>query len=314
MRTARERSRVGSPSGRGRMTIALVAAFACSGLAAPRSAAAQEAPSLDRVEAAADSGRVDSARAMLERWYAGRSEGAPPRARSRARFLRARLTADADSAASDYLRVAMGGDARYGDRAWLRLAQLRLAAEEPERALRVLERLRTDYPGTDLAAESWLWTGHAREAAGRPAEACAAWRRSLEAAGSPDRTVRRRARSALGSCTEAERAAAPPPDAAGAGGARADSARGGRAAPADSARSAWAVQLGAFRDRTGAQKLRRAAGEEVPEVDLVIVSPGPEDDLYRVQTRPPSERAAARRLAERFESRQLPAIVVRIRP
>ena len=281
-------------------------------VAAPRPAAAQGASALDAVEAAADSGRADSARAVLDRWFASRSESASPRQRTRARFLRARLTRDADSAASRYLRVAMQGVPGYGDRAWLRLAQLRLAAGEPARAMQVLERLRSDYPATGLTARSWLWTGHARRAAGQGAEACAAWRRALETAASGEDAVRRRARSAAEGCGAASADDAGPAD--DAADAPADSAAPGPADDTGARRSGWVVQLGAFRDRSGAEKLVSTVGERVPDVELVIVPPGPDRELHRVQTRPPGDRASARRLADELESRQLSAIVVRTGP
>lgn len=268
-------------------------------LAAPSTGAAQDAPDLDRVEAAADSGRADSARAMLDRWFEARGGEAGREAEGRARFLRARLTSDADSAADLYLRVAMDDAAGVGDRAWLRLAQLRVAGGEPERAIRVLDRLRSDYPATDLTAESWLWTGHARRAAGRADGACAAWRRAAEAAGSPDGELGRRARDALSACGADGSAAAAGPE---------------TAAPGDSASSGWAVQVGAFRDRAGAESLRRAVGERVPDADLVIVPPGPGEELFRVRTRSLGDRADARRLADELESRRLSAIVVRTDP
>lgn len=259
-------------------------------LAAPRTAAAQEAPPLDRIESAADSGRVDSARAMLERWTEARAGDAGSEARLRARYLRARLTSDADSAADLYLKAAVAGGAGVGDRAWLRLAQLRLAAGEPERALRVLDRLRSDYPATALTAESWLWTGHAHRAAGREEAACGAWRRAEETARSREEDLRRRAREALSAC-EAPTGVA-----------------------ADTVDAGWAVQLGAFRERAGAESLRRVAGKRISGVEFLVVSPGPDEELFRVRTRPLGDRAAARRLAERIESRQLSAIVVRTGP
>lgn len=276
-------------------------------LLAPPGAAAQEPPGLDAIEAAADSGLADSARAMLDRWSAERSEGAAPEERARARYLRARLTPDADSAASRYLDVALAGRPGYGDRAWLRLAQLRLAAGEPARALEVLDRLRTDFPASELATESWLWTGHARRASGREAEACEAWRRALESSSAGEDPVRRRARAALEGCGGSGAGREPE---AGAGGDPAAEGPSGAAA----ADTVWVVQLGAFRDRAAAEKLRDAAGERAPDVELAIVPPGPDDDLYRVQTRPPGDRASARSLHDELESRQLAAIVVRTDP
>lgn len=280
-------------------------------LPAAEDAVAQQPPALDAVEAAADSGRTDSARAMLDRWMETRGEDASPEQRTRAGFLRARLTENADSAASRYLRVAVDGGPGYGDRAWLRLAQLRMAAGEPGRALEVLARLRSDYPGTGLTARSWLWTGHARRAAGQGEEACAAWRRALESSRADEEAVRSRSRAALDGCGSA---AADEEVAAGeAGEARPDSVQQLRA---DSAapRSGWVVQLGAFRHRSGAEKLRRTVGERVPDAELVIVPPGNDEKLHRVQTFPPGDRASARSLADELESRQISAIVVRTRP
>lgn len=292
----------------------LLAGAAC--LLAPVGAVAQDPPALEAIEAAADSGYTDSARAMLDRWQEVRGRDPSPEERTRASFLRARLTRDADSAASRYLRVAVDGGPGYGDRAWLRLAQLRLAAGEPGRALQVLDRLRTDYPTTALTAESWLWTGHARRASGQGEEACDAWRRAVATAGPDGAPVRRRARAALDGCgsaaatDESDRA----DEADEAGDAGADPAPEG--APADSAarRSGWVVQLGAFRHRSGAEKLRSTVGERVSDVELVIVPPGPDEKLHRVQTFPPGDRASARSLADQLESRQISAIVVRTRP
>jgi len=304
------------PAPRSVRAAAAVLLAAAAVLLVPAGALAQDPPALDAIEAAADSGYTDSARAMLDRWREAREGDASPEQRTRASFLRARLTRDADSAASRYLRVAVDGGPGYGDRAWLRLAQLRLAAGEPGRALQVLDRLRSDYPTTGLTAESWLWTGHARRASGQGEEACAAWRRAVETAGPDGAPVRRRARAALDGCGSA--AAAEDSDRAEgadeAGDAEADPAPEG--APADTAarRSGWVVQLGAFRHRSGAEKLRRTVGERVPDVELVIVPPGADEKLHRVQTFPPGDRASARSLAEDLESRQISAIVVRTRP
>lgn len=325
-----ERRRDGGPRDAGRSRRATLAtgaaaalAAAALALAAPRGAEGQEAPALDRVEAAADSGRADRARSLLERWFESRAGEASPEARTRAEFLRARLTSDADSAARIYLRAAVDGGAGYGDRAWLRLAQLRLAAGEHRKALQALDRLRSDYPATDLTAESWLWTGRARRAAGEDAWACSAWERALEAAGSADGRIRRRVREALGGCGGAaadaagaasgERPADPSPAPDSVAPAPADSAG---PTPPDTAapRSGWVVQLGAFRDRSGAEKLRRAVGEAIPDADPVVVSAGPDGELYRVQTRPPTDRAAARELARELEARQFSVILVRIGP
>ncbi|MDX1396121.1 MAG: hypothetical protein R3195_17200, partial [Gemmatimonadota bacterium] len=104
---------------------------------------------LDRIEEAIEAGRLDGVRAELDGWLDG-AEDASPEDRGRARYLRARLYLDADSARSEYLDVALDGRSSYGARAWLRLAQLDLSRGQTERAIESLERLRADYSRSDV--------------------------------------------------------------------------------------------------------------------------------------------------------------------
>jgi hypothetical protein len=109
---------------------------------------AQASPALDAVERAADAGELAAARRLLTDWF-GSEEAADRSANAgRARFLRARLTEDLDSARVDYLWVAVRGDDRYGASARLRLAQLYLAEGRLDRAADDLDRLRADFPGS----------------------------------------------------------------------------------------------------------------------------------------------------------------------
>ncbi len=133
---------------------------------------------LDRIEAAVDSGRVAGAREALDRWIA-ESSGASPEAAGRARFLRARLEPDPEKARSEYMQIALDGRSSYGARAWLRLAQMDIALDEPERALAGLQRLRADYPGSPVDAESWFWTARAQEQRGDLDAACDAFTRAV---------------------------------------------------------------------------------------------------------------------------------------
>jgi hypothetical protein len=227
------------------------------------------------VEAALDSGRVERARELLAGWEEGDAGPAADEAR-RALFLRARLTADADSAEVLYLDVALEGDARYGDRAWLRLAQLHLARGEPGRARSELERLRTDYPSSDLSGASWYWTGLAAAGAGDGGAACRAWRR---AASEAEGTAAELASRALDGC------------------------RNGTLA-------GFAVQLGAFEERARARELEERAREAGFEVH--VVDPSSPDGLVRVRTRAVGDRTEAAELVRRLESEGFPAMVVEL--
>lgn len=135
---------------------------------------------LDRLEAAIDAGSFDGVRAELDRWLTG--AGASSEDLGRARFLRARLMTDADSARNEFLVVAMDGRSSYGARAWLRLAQLDLARGQMGRAVEDLDRLRADYPRSETIPASWYWTGRALESGGELEEACLAFDRALNEA------------------------------------------------------------------------------------------------------------------------------------
>jgi len=136
---------------------------------------------LERLEAAIDAGSLSGVRAELDRWLSA-SPDASPEEVGRARFLRARVSADADYARDEYLAVALDGRSSYGARAWLRLAQLDLTSGEAARAVEDLERLRTDYPKSPVIAAAWYWTGRAEEARGGLDAACAAFKTASEAA------------------------------------------------------------------------------------------------------------------------------------
>lgn len=160
--------------------LALLAASPLWGLVAPSAArAGQEAPpvDLDPLEARIETGRLEGAAEAIGRWFATRAETATRGEVVRARYLRARLFTDPDSARAELLSIAMDGGASYGARAWLRLAQLDLARGEPDRAAADLERLRADHPRSAEAIESWYWTARTFEARGLLDPACEAWER-----------------------------------------------------------------------------------------------------------------------------------------
>lgn len=248
------------------------------GVLAQASAAGPQAATLAGVEAALDSGRVEAARSRLRAWRDGPGRRAGRSARTRATFLRARLTADPDSAEALYLDVALSGDPRYGDDSWLRLAQLHLARGEPARAAEELERLRTDYPDSELVEESRRWSAMADTAsAGGPAVAA---NPSGAAGGAGERG------SGGGSGTRS----------------------GSRDRPGAGPGAGFTVQMGAFREREGARELARRARQAGFEVHVTPRSS--EDGLYRVRSRGLATRREAAELARRIRDRQLPAMVV----
>lgn len=244
--------------------------------------------SLEAAEAAADSGRVERARELLDAWLAAREGSAPSGRVDRARFLEARLAADPDSARRLYARLAVEAGSEVGGRARLRLAQLRLAGGQTAAALGDLELVRADHPGSPAAAESWLWTGRAHRAGGDSAAACRAYgraERSAARAGLAD--LRRRAEEARAGCTGS----------AGAG----DVARGAAPEPR------WVVQLGAFSDDAAAERLRGRAEEAGFQTRVVT---GGEQGLHRVRVGRFADRAAAEAVVRRLEERGFRALVV----
>jgi hypothetical protein len=250
--------------------------------AAPPSALAQGVPSLDAVERAADIGDTAEARGLLARWF--ESEAALDREADvgRARFLRARLAADMDSARVDYLWVAIRGDGRYGAASRMRLAQLYIAEGRLDRAEADLERLRADFPDSPLIASSWLWTGNVRSAAGDGAGACAAWERVVAA---PARSVsaddRALVQRALEGCGEA------PPAATTAG---------------------FTVQLGAFTSREAALDLRNRVVAQ--GTTARVLDPEDPDGLFRVRSGRFEGREGAARHAVRLGEAGFEGIVV----
>lgn len=259
---------------------ALILAAALHGAVAAPARAQEEASALARAEAAADSGATDAARRLLARWRESEAGSADRAASARARLLAARLASDPDSARSLYVRLAVEGPPEIAARARLRLAQLRLAEGRPDRAMEDLERLRADFPGAPLAAESWLWTGRARHLAGDRAGACDAYRTAVRAA------------AGTGPGEEAEAAL-----------------EGCASAVASGAGTVWSVQLGAFGDASAAEALQRQA-RRVGHPARVL--PAGEDGLHRVRSGRWGSRADAEAAAGRLEAQGFHVLVVEV--
>lgn len=257
----------------------LTAALAVVLLAArPVPAVAQDDGALAAAEMAADAGDLVRARQYLQEWLESPDAAVPGADVSRALLLRARLAASADSAEVDYVEAAVRGGERHGAVARLRLAQLRLAEGRPRDAADDLARLRADFPGSGLVGESWLWSGHALEAAGDPAGACDAWRR---AAGSAAGEVGRAAAEAAERCAT----------------------DGGGPSP-----GSFTVQLGAFGTAEAAEQVRARAASGGHEAH--VTGPDASTPLHRVRVGRFGRKDDAARLAVRLRSEGFEAIVV----
>lgn len=251
--------------------------------ASPAVAHAQTAApaALDAVEAATDRGEIATARAALETFAVEHGADVDRTARARMHFLRARLMVDVDSAEVEYLRAAIDGEGRYASRARLRLAQLTLARGGHAAAARHLEQLRTDDPGGELTAASWVWTARTAEAAGDAAAACAAWATALPAlpASSPQREEAAENRS------RCEASGREPGEV-----------------------ETFTVQLGAFGTEDAAIRLRDGAA--LTGIAVRVEAPHSGVMVHRVRAGRFGSRDDAERLAARFQAEGYDAVVV----
>jgi cell division septation protein DedD len=150
-----------------------VVAFAVTVLAlCARPAQAQDNPALQEALRLAAEGRGDEARRIVGAALAGARPGDP--AYVEALYWRARLTAMGDSAERDLRRIAIEyPTSRWADEALLQLAQLAMAAGNPASAFALAERLRSDYPESDLRMRAAFWAGRAAFDLGDPRAGCA---------------------------------------------------------------------------------------------------------------------------------------------
>jgi hypothetical protein len=150
-----------------------VLAFAATAVAlCARPALAQDSPVLLEAARLAAEGRGDEARRMVGTELARARPGDP--AYIEALYWRARLTATGDSAERDLRRIAIEyPTSRWADDAILQLAQLAMAAGNPVSAFALAERLRSDYPESDLRPRAAFWAGRAAFDLGDPRSGCA---------------------------------------------------------------------------------------------------------------------------------------------
>lgn len=153
----------------------IFAIAAASLLLALADAGAQSAtdPVYARAQALVSEGRGAQGRALVDSMY--RISAPASAERAEALFWRATLAATAADAERDYRAIVVdhATSARVED-ALLRLAQLELARGDRDGALRHLQRLSTEFPGSRQGARTKYWTARVLFEKGDLTAACAA--------------------------------------------------------------------------------------------------------------------------------------------
>jgi len=148
------------------------AAVAVAALPLAGPLAAQDNPALREAVRLAGEGRTEDARRLVDAELGRVQPGEP--AYVEALFARARVATLGDSAERDLRRIAIEyPTSAWADDALLLLAQLALAAGNPASAFALAERLRSDYPDSDLRPRAAFWAGRASFEVGDPRTACA---------------------------------------------------------------------------------------------------------------------------------------------
>ncbi len=151
-----------------RVALGLSILLACARV----TARAQDDPAIQTAVRLAGEGRGDEARRMVNAELAKARVGEP--AWVEALYWRARIAATGDSAERDLRRVAIEyPTSRWADDALLQLAQIATAAGNPVSAFALAQRLRSDYPDSDLRPRAALWAGRAAFDLGDARSACA---------------------------------------------------------------------------------------------------------------------------------------------
>ena len=280
---------------------ALVAAalvLALSGI--PSSARAQSDPRLVDAVRAAQEGRGDSARTIVDRLLAA----TPPTDTLFPQILYTQ--AMVAGTAGDMRRLLQRVTVEYGTSSWaddalLRLVQMDYATRNFDGAAHNLEKLRLDYPATSLLAQAAYWAGRTYFDMNNPSQACrwladgmAQSRNDVELQNQLSYMFQRcdlRNDSTVASQTSADSAKA---DSSKADSAKADSAkargRGGRAA--------FQVQVAAIATASGAEDAaRKARGLGYKTITVK------EKGLYKVRAGGFATRAEAQAAAARIKAK-----------
>ncbi|MEJ2216129.1 MAG: SPOR domain-containing protein [Gemmatimonadota bacterium] len=281
--------------------------LACVVLAVVPVAGAAQTPSLDQVEQLMQSGQYQQARQAIAQWWNATPDPGP-RDAARAHLLRGRLAVDPDSAETDYLAIALGFPTQpQAAEALLRLGQLLVNKGELQRAQGYLQRLAADYPGSDLRGPGLLWLARAYDIGGHRPQACNAARLGLRDSGTnPDLASLLHVEEAS-SCQLTSDSAAKPAKARSQPAPARRPAQRPSPAPATPSRGPYAVQVGAFRLKHGAEALAAKLTKAGHTARLVLV---PNSDLLRVRVGRFTTSQDAEDLVRRLKAEGFPAVVV----
>ncbi len=230
----------------------------------------------------AGEGRSDSARVVLDQELARTHAG--DAAWIEALYWRARIAPAGAAAARDLRRIVVEyPNSAWADDALLQLSQLALTGGNAASALDDANRLRADYPGSDLRPRAALWAARASFEVGETRAACARLDSARTEAANDVEFVNQVA-FYQSRCTETAMAPAPPPSDL-----HVSRDSGLSTAPVAGPRPAsYEVQVAAARSRTAAQALVRRLGPTGRGARIV-----PAAGVFRVRLGPFTSAAAA---------------------
>jgi len=132
---------------------------------------AQQGATLDRVEKLLNSGQLEQARTVLAQWKKEHKSEVKSEQATRAAYLGARLTMNAQEAEDGYLAVAISGSrsSPYVPESLLRVGQAELLNSNAQNAKVYLKRVLDDYPTSEHAATASEWLTRADSVKPRPA-------------------------------------------------------------------------------------------------------------------------------------------------
>jgi len=250
-------------------------------------AAAQDLADARRM---AQQGQVDSARAALARLLTV----TPPTDTLYPEILYAQggLAASTSEMQRAFQRVALEyPNSPWADDALLRLAQIEFAVNDPQGALRQVERLRSDYPASPLLPIAALWGARAHFALDNTAAGCVLLADGLARAGD-DVELRNQLEYHRARCGAADPVTADQPPSQPAIQPSAEPPQPSQPS------SGWRVQLAALGSRATADEL--VASVRSAGYGAVVVE---EAGLFKVRAGPWAERAEAARALETLRAR-----------
>jgi cell division septation protein DedD len=266
------------------------------------------AQTLDQVETFLKAGQLEQARAELKRW---KDQDVTPahskEAQLRATYLNARLATSASEAYDGYLEVALSGalSSPYAAESHLRIGQMSLSDGDAKSAVDYLQRLIDNYPRSEHTPMGRVFLARAQLKTGNARAACATVTDALQASVADSMTVQLLRHERTAACnriaadtTVTSKPVAPAPV----------TATPARLAAQPPKSGAFALQVGAFREKSGAQSvLRQLQKGGFENTRLVTV---PDNTLIRVRVGKFASSADAAATAAKLRAAGFSAVIV----